>query len=480
MNARWHALLDGDLRDAAIAAVSDIAAALRKPQFPRRIDEPAADASYRLGLASGLAGIALFHAYLGKTGLHPDAKATAEDFLDQAAAGPAQHVMNPALFAGFTGIAWAHTHVRHSLFGMRDRGSLTEIDDALIALLRGWRWPAKFDVLYGLAGIGVYALDRLPRPAGRLMIHLIVKRLDELAQRRREGLAWFTPPEGIAHGPEGEFCLGMAHGTPGVMAFLARAAASVSSVGTLAVSMLDAATAFLHAHRLPPEAGAGFPAWVTRDCQDSGPARLAWCYGDPGVAAALLAAGRTLGRKELEIEAVELALRAQARSPKHNRVVDATLCHGAAGVGHMFNRLYQATGDARLGGIARYWLSRALGEFRRAGQGVAGFLPFGLSHADVGDESASAPDPGLLTGAAGIGLALLAAATSVEPRWDRVFMLDVTAPAADMDRTLKEASMADKKKTKKLKVRDLPAAKQIKGGRDASSGLATGKRQHKP
>jgi hypothetical protein len=36
--------------------------------------------------------------------------------------------------------------------------------------------------------------------------------------------------------------------------------------------------------------------------------------------------------------------------------------------------------------------------------------------------------------------------------------------------------MADKKKTKNVKVRDLSSTKQIKGGRDAASGLPTGKR----
>jgi lantibiotic modifying enzyme len=257
------------------------------------------------------------------------------------------------------------------------------------------------------------------------MVDLIMKRLDELGERKGNQLAWFTPPEGIAHVPEGEFCLGMAHGTSGVIAFLSRAAASVPAVRKKAVSMLEAATAFLFAHRLSPEAGGGFSAWITRDGGDSGAARLAWCYGDPGVAAALLAAGRAAGRKEWETEAVELALRAHARSPRHNRVMDATLCHGAAGVGHIFNRLYQATGDARLAGVARYWFARTLGEFRRPGHGVAGFLPFGLTHADVGDESSSRPEQGLLTGACGIGLALLAATTPVEPVWDRLFMLDV-------------------------------------------------------
>jgi lantibiotic modifying enzyme len=423
MKHGWRPLLDGDLGKQAIAAVHDIASALRKPQLTERID--GADASYRLGLASGLAGIALFYGYLAEAGLGADARDIAEDFLDQAAAGLAEHLMNPALFAGFTGIAWAHAHIRRRLFGERDRGSLTEIDDALVALLRRWRWPAKFDVLYGLAGIGVYALDRLPSRVGRFMVDLIVNRLDELAQRRGSQLAWFTPPEGIAHVPEGEFCLGMAHGTPGVMAFLARAGATVPTVRKKALSMLEAATAFLLEHRLSPQAGAGFPAWITRDGRNSGPARLAWCYGDPGVAAALLAAARATGRKEWEMQAVELALRAHSRSPQHNRVMDATLCHGAAGAGHIFNRLYQATGDARLAGVARHWFAHTLDEFRRAGQGIAGFLPFGLTHAEVGDTSTSRPEPGLLMGAAGIGLALLAAATQVEPGWDRAFMLDV-------------------------------------------------------
>jgi hypothetical protein len=33
----------------------------------------------------------------------------------------------------------------------------------------------------------------------------------------------------------------------------------------------------------------------------------------------------------------------------------------------------------------------------------------------------------LLTGAAGIGLALLAATTTVEPTWDRILLLDLPA-----------------------------------------------------
>jgi hypothetical protein len=37
------------------------------------------------------------------------------------------------------------------------------------------------------------------------------------------------------------------------------------------------------------------------------------------------------------------------------------------------------------------------------------------------------PDPGFLTGAAGIALALLAATTAVEPEWDRILLASARA-----------------------------------------------------
>ena len=41
-----------------------------------------------------------------------------------------------------------------------------------------------YDLIIGLVGIGVYALERLPRTSARECIELIVDRLDETAVRR--------------------------------------------------------------------------------------------------------------------------------------------------------------------------------------------------------------------------------------------------------------------------------------------------------
>jgi lantibiotic biosynthesis protein len=46
----------------------------------------------------------------------------------------------------------------------------------------------------------------------------------------------------------------------------------------------------------------------------------------------------------------------------------------------------------------------------------------------VGEELAWRADPGFLTGSSGVGLALLAAATPVEPEWDRILLTDLGPP----------------------------------------------------
>ena len=65
-----------------------------------------------------------------------------------------------------------------------------------------------------------------------------------------------------------------------------------------------------------------------------------------------------------------------------------------------------------------FWFERTL-QMRREGEGIAGFLSW-----RPGDGGWAA-DRSLLAGATGIALALLAAATPVEPSWDRILLASV-------------------------------------------------------
>jgi hypothetical protein len=195
--------------------------------------------------------------------------------------------------------------------------------------------------------------------------------------------------------------LGAAHGTPGIIALLAGACVAGPG-GEPARSLLDDAVSWLLAQRRPPAEGCLFPHAVPAD-EAPEPTGLAWCYGDLGIAAVLMAAGRALGVPAWEDEALALARGAAARAAEP--VPEPGLCHGAAGVAHLFNRLYQASGEPLLRAASLLWFERLLDRWQP-----------------------EAREPGLLTGAAGIGLALLAASTPIEPVWDRVLGLSLRRP----------------------------------------------------
>jgi hypothetical protein len=422
MTETWLPLLEGPLAAEALEAVHQIAAAL-----------PAAGstASNRgASLAGGQTGQALFHAYLA---LHEDDESEANraaELLDSAAELLAEVPMDMSLYTGFAGVAWVIEHLRGRLFESDDEDPNLEIDEALLAPLGRSPWTGDYDLITGLVGLGVYGLERLPRPTGAAALERVVDRLAELARTFPEGTAWFTPPEDLPpwqreiH-PNGYYNLGVAHGIPAVVALLAGAAAA-GVAADRARPLLDEAVRWLFAHRLEPGAGSCFGTSFFPG-EPMTPSRLAWCYGDPGVAAALLAAARAVGRPDWEREAVAIGLAAAARPAEGAMVRDAGLCHGAAGIAHLFNRMFQTTGEEGLAEGARFWFRQAL-ELRQPGEGIAGFRSWKM---DPGGQPYWMTDLGLLEGAVGIGLALLAATSPVEPAWDRIFLVSLRTPGRE-------------------------------------------------
>ena len=406
---RWHQLLSGATRAQAIAAIEEIGAQARAS----RETEPS--------LAGGTAGLAVFHAYLAEARGNEADRQAAIHFLDQAMDAVAFTRMEPSLYSGFTGVAWAVPHLARRLGETNLEDASASVDDALLQLLRQSPWQRDYDLINGLVGFGVYALERLPRPAAAASLELIVDRLDEIAERDSAGATWFTPPELIPEeARQGHYNLGLAHGVPGVIALLgAVCAAGVAT--TKARALLEDAMPWLEAQRLPGGLSSSFPTYLERGVAAT-PTRSAWCYGDPGIAAALLVAARSSADPVLERRAIALALRAARRGADESGVVDAGLCHGAAGLGHIFNRFFQATGEAAFADAARFWFERVL-EMRQPEGGVAGFF---ASHRDAKTgQRRLVAETGLLQGAAGIALALLAATTSIEPEWDRMLLISV-------------------------------------------------------
>ena len=418
----WTPLLDGPLAQRALDTVDSIARALSDPGTLDTIDgEAGPETAATIDLAAGRAGIAVFYSYLAKSH-SADYAQEATDHLDGAASGLAAITMSPSLFQGFTGIAWACSH----LSDPDDEDESAEIDEALIQYLRQTPWTAEYDLVSGLVGIGVYALQQRPLPRADVMLSLVLDRLAEDATSTADGVTWQTPPALLpddqrAVCPDGHANLGVAHGVPGVIALLGWACLTLHE--SKARPLLEGAVSWLLRQRLAEGAASVFPNWIASGVTPT-PARLAWCYGDAGIAATLLVAARGAGRPDWEQEALMIARRAADRSIESTGVRDAGLCHGAAGLAHIFNRMYQATGEEWLAEAARRWFERTLAMSKPAGAITE-------LEARQGDKSDSQreQDPGLLTGRAGIGLAMLAGCSTIEPAWDRMLLVSIPAGA---------------------------------------------------
>ena len=366
---------------------------------------------------TGDAGAAVFFSYFARAVERADIEATSERLAESAAEQLAHRTFSEALFGGFTGIAWCLEHLVPSA---GDDDPNAELDAALLGALARPQRPWHYDLISGLVGAGVYALERAPRPCALDCLRQVIDRLARLAERTEQGLTWWSDPRFLGNEseryPRGYYNLGLAHGVPGVVALLSGACA-VDAVAAQARPLLEGAVAWLLGQARERDGASRF-AWIT---DSPAPSRTGWCYGDPGVAIALLLAARATGNRQWAETAVDVALAAAGRSPAEAQVVDAGLCHGSAGLAHIFGRFHRATGDARFAAACRHWLRYTL-QLRRPGQGVAGFSAYGP---DAAGQLGWLPEAGLLTGAAGIALALLGVTTHIAPDWDRVLLCSV-------------------------------------------------------
>jgi hypothetical protein len=433
-------ILDPERRVAAFAVAHEVAVRVSNP---RRISAALAavpDQTYfpkslhwePFGIAQGDAGLAVLCAYLDACLPGEGWDEAGHGFLTAAVRGAERRSrLPPGLFGGLSGLAFAADLLSRE--GSRYQRLLATLDKALAleasaigTSLRLDREPGRvgdFDVISGASGVGAYLLQR----DAYGVLPDVLSGLVSLAEPQDGPPRWMTPPQLLDDAstvrlyPWGNLNCGLAHGIPGPLALLGLALRHGVEVAGQAEAVRRLAD-WLVAHRTDDQWGVNWPTAVplpppgAPDPDPAGlvPSRSAWCYGSPGIARALWLAGEALddaGLRQLAVEAMQAVLR---RPVRERQIESPTFCHGVAGLLQILLRFAHDTGSATFADAVAELVDQLL----------AAYEPDRLlGYASLEPGTNSVDRPGLLDGAPGVAMTLLAAATDVEPSWDRLFLL---------------------------------------------------------
>ncbi|NOQ24523.1 MAG: hypothetical protein GQ564_04100 [Bacteroidales bacterium] len=292
---------------------------------------------------------------------------------------------------------------------------LSGFDDFLYKVMINELKNSNYDFLHGAVGIGFYFLKRKSNKDSHKFLNNFVNELDSIAHKDEQGIKWLS----VLNREENSqgYNLSLSHGISSIIVFLSKLY-SEGIAKEKVLGLLSGAVKYLLSQQLDiTKFKSNFPSWVCKD-EPSTHSRLSWCYGDLGIGMALWQAGNNTNNETWKEKAIEILLHStKRRDLKEDSVLDAGLCHGSAGIAHIFNRMYINTGLMEFKNTADYWFSETL-KMAKFDDGLAGYKVWRSS-----EMGGLQNQFGFLEGIAGIGLTLISATSDIEPKWDECLLL---------------------------------------------------------
>jgi len=321
--------------------------------------------------------------------------------------------LNLSLGEGVTGVVWMMQHlVKHGIIDadLKDmfEDILKELENFSYTLLS----KGNYDYLSGGLGCLLIALEGYNDID---IVSKLQKLLNSAINIEQNKTAWKYYDRSIKAVRE-IFNLGISHGNPAIVLILGLFIVQCPHLKPLLSPYISNALNWIASTKNAPGAHSSFSGY-TMGIPNTDYTPLRWCYGDMGIAFTFYLSGKRLQDKALENEGIDIMLNCVRRLESEiDEIEDAHICHGTAGVGHMFNRFFQYTNIIAFKEAALMCFGKTIEKavrtddeyvFFYSSKGEYGNVPFG----------------GLIEGSAGIALTLLAAISDIEPKWDRLFLL---------------------------------------------------------
>ncbi len=378
-----------------------------------------------LGVLSGRAGIALFQFYYSKL-LQEESHANIgveilSSIIEEINKGYNFHTF----CSGIAGAAWAIELLQEEEYIDLDCDKLLSgLDHFLMQSIEGLKGDQNFyDFLHGILGIGYYFLKRYTNTKSddlkehyKKILFTTITLLKERAQIDNHTAKWKSYL--IRDEELKGYNLGLAHGNTSIANFLSRLAEYKDFKDEVHRLLDQSITYILSLKNENHNSSSSFPNWITSDHQKSDSSRLAWCYGDLGIAITVWRAGKLLNNETYKNQAIQILKHAAKRKDLAEAgVKDAGLCHGAYGIMHIYNYMYKETQEPIFKEAVEFWMDQALAMAVHQ-DGYAGYMQW-----RGGDNPGWIKEINLLVGIAGIGLSIISYLAPFKTKWDECLLI---------------------------------------------------------
>jgi len=379
----------------------------------------------QIGVLAGLSGISLFEFYYSKYLDIDDHADIGVEMLTDCIDKINEGYSYPTFCTGIAGAGWVLDHLEQEEFMDADNDDLLpELDQYIHTFMVTDMKNGNYDFLHGAIGYAFYFLNRYRNTKSDELKQKYVGFLDEflglledLSEDAGDGKIRWESELSIETKERG-YNLSLSHGMSSIVGILTKLHEH-DPFRERAEVMLKGAIKYILSFKTKKEDPFSiFPSWVTDKKDDEeGQSRLAWCYGDLGVAMRLWFASKTLVDEELGNTALEVLKHSAKRTAVEDSLVrDAGVCHGSYGNAQMFYRMYKETGAQEFKDAFEFWIQDGIdrGTFE---DGYAGYKQW------KGMDKSWEPEVSLLEGIAGIGLTILDYLADYDTNWDECLMI---------------------------------------------------------
>ncbi|CAH9050137.1 hypothetical protein PSECIP111854_00468 [Pseudoalteromonas sp. CIP111854] len=363
------------------------------------------------GLFTGMSGQLLFLVYAEMSIPNSVDNKLIQNCIDKIQRALKSQSLNMGLTSGVSGIGLTLELIQRII---DEPANLNEsLDLHLISVLEDESEQIEYELLQGLTGVLLYALNRSQWATGEKLLNIVLEQLINKKIELSEGLAWpthITSNFRFSASQDVEFNLGLAHGNAGTLGVLTKV---YQKYPTEKLREVIKNHAYWMLSQGIVKADHSYFGYCNNDEKNS---RLAWCYGDLCNSLVLWHAGKILGNDFIMNTAQKIALVAASLKLESSGVVDMALCHGAGGNAVIFQSLYFHMKLEPLKKASIYWYTLLLDSTDTA-KGLDSLWQFNSVNNSYQENF------NLLEGYAGIGLALLSS-LDFDSSWQTCLLMD--------------------------------------------------------